>query len=113
VNTFEVEELRRSAPWIQEAECLQVERNMLTVLHRGERGPVKDSSVGGLTFGSVAEPEETADGILRVASLRDLFATKLNTLLPPQALCYFQEPSLRDLPELIKTSLVQAVQSVC
>jgi hypothetical protein len=150
---FEVEALRRSARWIGESECLQVERNTLTVLHRGERGPVKVSFFGGLTFARVAEPEETADGILRVASLPDLFATKLNTLyqraeakdyldvnallesglsltdglrftkqvygpdfntlLPLQALCYFEEPSLRDLPEPIKTRLLQAVQSVC
>jgi hypothetical protein len=149
---FEVEELRRSAAWIRDAECLQVERNTLTVLHRGRHGPVKVSFFGGLTFGRVAEPEETADGVLRVASLPDLFATKLNTiyqraeakdyldvyallesgiplaeglrfakqvygpdfntLLPLQALCYFQEPSLRDLPEPIKTRLVKAVQSV-
>ena len=149
---FEVEELRRSAAWIRDAECLQVERNTLTVLHHGEHGPVKVSFFGGLTFGRVAEPEETADGVLRVASLPDLFATKLNTiyqraevrdyldvyallesgiplaeglrfakqvygpdfntLLPLQALCYFQEPSLRDLPEPIKTRLVKAVQSV-
>ena len=77
---FEVEALRRSAPWIQEAECLQVERNTLSVLHRGDRGRVKVSFFGGLTFGRVADPEETADGILRVASLPDLFATKLNTI---------------------------------
>jgi hypothetical protein len=33
-------------------------------------------------------------------------------VLPLQALCYFQEPSLRDLPAPIKTSLVKAVQAV-
>lgn len=149
---FEVEELRRSAPWIQTAECLQAELNTLTLLHRGDRGLVKVSFFGGLTFGRIAEPEQTADGILRVASLPDLYATKLNalyqraeardyldihallqsglsladglrftkqvygpdfnTLLPLQALCYFQEPSLRDLPEPVKASLVKAVQSV-
>lgn len=149
---FEVEALRRSAPWIQAAECLQVELNTLTILHRSDRGPVKVSFFGGLTFGRVAAPEQTADGLLRVASLPDLFATKLNTLyqraeakdyldihallqsgltladglryakqvygaefntlLPLQALCYFQEPSLRELPEPVKVSLVRAVQSV-
>jgi hypothetical protein len=72
---FEVEALRRSAPWIQEAECLQAEQNTLTVLHRSEHG-------------------------------------RVNTLLPLQALCYFQEPSLGDLPEPIKSSLLKAVQAV-
>jgi hypothetical protein len=149
---FEVEALRRSAPWIQTAECLQAEPNTLTILHRGDRGWVKVSFFGGLTFGRIAEPEDTADGILRVASLPDLFATKLNTLyqraeakdyfdihallqsglsladglrftkqvygpdfntlLPLQALCYFQEPALRALPEPVKASLVMAVQLV-
>jgi len=41
---------------------------------------VKVSWFGGLTFNRITEPEETTDGILRVAGLPDLFATKLNTL---------------------------------
>jgi hypothetical protein len=148
---FEVESLRRSASWIWEAETLQAEPNTLTVLHRGAEGLVKVSFFGGLTFGTVGEPEETADGILRLAGLPDLFATKLNTvyqraeakdyldiyallksglsltdglrfskdiygadfntLLPLQALCYFQEPSLRELPEEVKETLVESVRS--
>lgn len=149
---FEVESLRRSASWIGEAETLQAEPNRLTVLHRGAEGLVKVFFFGGLTFGAVSEPEETADGNVRLAGLPDLFATKLNTLyqraeakdyldvhallksglsltdglgftkqvygadfntlLPLQALCYFQEPSLRELPEGVKNALVEAVQSV-
>ncbi len=50
-----------------------------------------------------------ADG-LRLA--RQVCGPDFNTLPPLQALCYFQKPSLRDLPELIQTRLVQAVQSV-
>lgn len=145
-------ELSRAAPWLSEAERLQVEPNTLTVLHRGGQGSVKVSFFGGLTFGQVQQPEETVDGVMRVAGLPDLFATKLNTIyqraeardyldihallgsgvrledglawaktvygsdfntmLPLQALCYFQEPSLRDLPPSVKDDLVRAVQAL-
>ena len=142
----------RSVAWLSEAERLQVEPNTLTVLHRGEHGSVKVSFFGGLTFGQVQQPEETVDGVMRVAGLPDLFATKLNTIyqraeardyldihaflasgvrledglawaktvygsdfntmLPLQALCYFLEPSLRDLPQKVKDNLVRAVQAL-
>jgi hypothetical protein len=145
-------ELLRATPWLSAAERLQVETNTLTVLHRGEHGSVKVSFFGGLTFDQVQAPDETADGVLRVASLSDLFATKLNTiyqraeprdyldvhallaagltlaqglawtkqvygpdfntLLPLQALCYFEEPSLRDLPQSVKEDLMREVQAV-
>jgi hypothetical protein len=148
---FETETLRRSSPWLGVAEILQAEPNTLTVLHRGERGHVKVSFFGGLTFGQILDPDETADGVLRVAALPDLFATKLNTiyqraeakdyldiqallgsglslaeglqyakqvygpdfntLLPLQALCYFEEPALRVLPPDVKAALTEAVQS--
>ena len=151
-QAFAPAELLQATPWLAAAERLQVEPNTLTVLHRGEHGPVKVSFFGGLTFARVEEPDETADGVLRVASLPDLFATKLNTiyqraeardyldvhailasgltlaqglawtkqvhgsefntLLPLQALCYFEEPCLRDLPQIIKDDLVSAVQGV-
>ena len=151
-EAFDVEGLRRSAAWIEKAEVLQAEPNTLPVLYQGEKGVVKVSFFGGLSFGRVSEPEETVDGKVRVASLPDLFATKLNTLyqraeakdyldvyallksgisltdglgfakqvygpefntmLPLQALCYFEEPSLRDLPEDVKAALVKAVQGV-
>jgi hypothetical protein len=145
-------ELLRAAPWLSEAERLQVEPNTLTVLHRGRHGPVKVSFFGGLTFGRIQQPEETVDGVMRVAGLPDLFATKLNTIyqraeardyldvhallgsgltledglawaktvygsdfntmLPLQALCYFEEPALHALPQSVKDDLVRAVQSL-
>lgn len=43
---------------------------------------------------------------------KQVYGPDFNTLLPLQALCYFQEPSLRDLPEPIKTSLGKAVQAI-
>jgi hypothetical protein len=113
---------------------------------------VKLSFFGNLNFQRMGEPELTADGICRVATLPDLFATKLNTIyqraeakdyvdihailqagwtlqqglefarrvygqefnamLPLQALCYFEEPELRSLPNPIRQALIDAVQSV-
>lgn len=149
---FEIQALRHSVPWIQEAEILQAQPNTLTVLHQGERGRVKVSFFGGLTFNRIAAPDSTNDGVARVARMPDLLATKLNTiyqraeakdyvdvhailksgltlaaglefakqvygdhfntLLPLQALCYFEEPSLQHLPPDIKSDLIRAVQSV-
>jgi len=149
---FDIEALRHSVSWIGVAEVLQAQPNTLTVLHQGSRGHVRVSFFGGLTFGTIAAPASTADNVLRVASLPDLFATKLNTiyqraeakdyldvhallkagcsladglgfakrvygehfntLLPLQALCYFEEPSLHNLPPEIKSDLLNAVQSV-
>ena len=39
---------------------------------------------------------------------KQVYGPDFNPLLPLQAPCYFQEPSLRDLPEPIQTRLVQA-----
>ncbi|HNQ87887.1 MAG TPA: nucleotidyl transferase AbiEii/AbiGii toxin family protein [Verrucomicrobiota bacterium] len=151
-HPFELEALRHSVSWIGKAETLEAQPNTLTVLHRGPRGHVRVSFFGGLTFGTIAAPDFTTDDVLRVASLPDLLATKLNTiyqraeakdyldvhallragfslaeglgfakriygehfntLLPLQALCYFEEPSLHNLPSEIKSDLLNAVQSV-
>jgi len=77
---FNPEELRRQNPLLAEAEALQLEPNTLTMLIHEKTGPVKVSFFGGLTFGRVNEPDLTNDGVLRVASMADLFATKLNTV---------------------------------
>jgi hypothetical protein len=44
-------------------------------------GPVKLSFFGGLRFGRIGEPLQTEDGVLLVASLEDLLATKLKAVL--------------------------------
>jgi hypothetical protein len=149
---FDPADLVRREPWLAAAERLQWEVNTLAVLHRDGPEPVKVSFFGGLTFGRVVDPEDSEDGVLRVAGLADLMATKLhtiyqraeakdyldvhalltsgislkdgltylrqvfgpdyNTLLPLEALCYFEEPALRALPNPVKEDLVRAVQSV-
>ena len=46
------------------------------VVDAGQKAPVKLSFFGGLTIGRVGEPENTPDGVLKVASLLDLAGTK-------------------------------------
>lgn len=112
-------------------------------------GTVKLSFFGGISIGRVGEPEATSDGVLYLASLMDLFGTKLKVLLqrieqkdyldvaaildsglalkdglsaaktlygkqfPPmdcaRALTYFDEGSARNLPEVVKQQLRNAV----
>lgn len=144
--------LRRDEALLARGQLLQLEPNTLTVVAGSPEAPVKLSFFGGLTFRQIEPPQVTADGVLRVASLADLFATKLNVIyqraepkdyldvhailsqgltlseglgfaravfgdefnamLPLQAVCYFEEPSLRSLPERVKRDLIKAVQSV-
>ena len=67
-------------PFAQRADVLQRQPDTLT-LSVATSGPVKLSFFGGMDFGRVGEPERTADGVAQVASMLDLFATKLKVLL--------------------------------
>lgn len=87
-TTLNAEELRRQLPFLHESELVQEHRNTLEV--RTSSG-VKVSFFGGLDFGRVGEPEMTADGILAVASLDDLMATKLKTILQRSELKDYQD----------------------
>jgi hypothetical protein len=71
---------RRTQPLLAGSETLQLEPNTLSVLVSELDDTVKLSFFGGLSFGQVREPDISADGFCRVASLPDLFATKLNTV---------------------------------
>ena len=70
-------------PFVARAEVLQREPDTLTVsaLTDDTADPVKVSFFGGIDTGRVGDPEQTADSVLRVASLLDLFGTKLKVLL--------------------------------
>lgn len=72
---FTPDALLRSLPGGDGATLLQSERNTLTVLVGGDE-PVKLSFFGGLPFSPVKPPDAAPNGI-RVASLEDIFATKL------------------------------------
>ena len=69
-------------PFLARAEVLQREADTLTVsvMPAGTINPVKVSFSGGIDTGRVGDPEPTDDGVLRVASLLDLFGTKLKRI---------------------------------
>jgi hypothetical protein len=68
-------ELLNNLPVLKGARILQNVSQTLTVaLNRG--GEIKLSFFGSLLLGRVGEPETTPDGVLSVASLLDLAATK-------------------------------------
>lgn len=67
-------------PWMAGARITQNAHDTLTVSTDVDGAPVKLSFFGGLTVGCVAAPEATADGVLRVASERDLLAHKLKVI---------------------------------
>ena len=74
-------------PFMTRADVLQRAPDTLTVsaTPRGATNPVKVSFFGGIDTGRVGNPHLTEDGVLRVASLLDLFGTKLKVLLQPVA----------------------------
>jgi hypothetical protein len=74
--------LSAALPFLSSATVLQEDLNSLSVLVPvNHDGTVKVSFFGGITFGRVSRPELTSDGVLRVASLDDLMATKVKTVL--------------------------------
>ena len=78
-QTLDTEALYK-IPFIADAEVLQREPTALT-LSVNPPDPVTVSFFGDIGFGRVRSPDQTADGVLAVASLLDLFGTKLKVLL--------------------------------
>ena len=77
---FKPAELFPNIDFLEDAEVLQTRDNTLTVsIDRGD--PVKASFFGDINFGRVGHPDMTTDGTIAVASLLDLFGTKLKVLL--------------------------------
>jgi hypothetical protein len=71
-------------PFIAISPVLQDQPNTFTVnvpYGNSEREHVKVSFFGGIGFGRVGEPQVTEDGVLHVASLDDLMATKVKVIL--------------------------------
>lgn len=71
-------------PFLRQTTVLQDAPNTLTVLIGSNKAAdqfVKISFFGDISFGRIGEPEMTDDGILQVASLDDLMATKLKVVL--------------------------------
>lgn len=59
---------------------LQNDLDTLSFIAMADSQPVKLSFFGGLSYGCVAQPEMTDDGVACVASLDDLFAHKLKAV---------------------------------
>jgi hypothetical protein len=72
------EVLMKSLPFLKQATVIQDSPNTFVLMTPKN---VKISFFGGLDFGRVGEPQLTRDGVLRVASLQDLMATKLKVIL--------------------------------
>ena len=70
-------------PFAADAEVLQRTPDTLTLStpQPGATYPIRISFFGGIDIGRVGTPERTADDVLQVASLLDLFGTKLKVLL--------------------------------
>lgn len=80
LNEERKDKLLREIPWLDGASVLQHDKDTLTISvnHMGE--PIKISFFGGLKCGCVCEPDKTADEVLCVASIDDLFAHKLKVI---------------------------------
>jgi hypothetical protein len=73
-------ELARSLPFFESSQVVQDAPDTLTILVPVAGEFVKISFFGALGFGRVGEPETTDDGVLAIASVLDLFGTKLKVL---------------------------------
>ena len=74
-------DIEESFPFMAQARTIQEDRNTLVVDAAMPAGPVKVSFFGGMTIGRINAPLRTRDGVLLVASLEDLLATKLKATL--------------------------------
>ena len=78
------EALRAAFPFMAGATVLQDERNTFSALvpyEDSQRTHVKVSFFGAIGFGRVGEPDVTGDGVLQLAALDDLMATKVKVVL--------------------------------
>ncbi len=76
--------LYASLPFLHQSTVLQDEPESLTALISGKGSmddSVKVSFFGAIDFGRIGQPEMTDDGVLQVATLDDLMATKVKVLL--------------------------------
>jgi len=74
------QQLQRGFAFLAESKVMQDRPDTLSVLAPFETGNVKVSFFGGIAIGRVGVPDCTPDGVLQVASLIDLLATKLKVI---------------------------------
>ena len=102
-------ELQVAFPFIRRSTVLQDAPNSFTFLVPcGESGDkhVKVSFFGGISFGRVGQPDLTEDGVLQVATLDDLMATKVKVILQR-----VEAKDYRDIAAMVKagTSLAHGL----
>ncbi len=73
--------LRDGFPFVADGATLQDGHNTLVVSANMPAGEVKVSFFGGIGFGRLNDPLQSRDGVMLVASLDDLLATKLKAIL--------------------------------
>jgi hypothetical protein len=73
--------LRASFVFMGAARTIQEDPQTLVVSAKAPSGLVRISFFGELNFGHVNPPLQTSDGVLLIASLEDLMATKLKAIL--------------------------------
>lgn len=74
-------DIETSFDFMRDAQTIQEDKNTLVVMASMPSGPVKVSFFGGLAMDRISDPRPTVDGTLLVASLEDILATKLKTIL--------------------------------
>jgi hypothetical protein len=99
---------------LQNGKVIQNAEETLTFLVQRGAGSVKVSFFGGLVprriAGRVGEPEMTDDGILQVAALEDLFATKVKVILDrAEAKDYIDVVALLRAGQSLERALASAV----
>lgn len=94
------EEIRTEFGFVKSAAILQDAPNILFILAGMPSGSVKVSFFGRVRFGRTTDPMQTADGIIVVASLEDLLATKLKATLDRA-----EAKDYRDIAEMISSGV--------
>jgi hypothetical protein len=74
-------ELNASFSFMADAEAIQEDENTLVLMVPMPAGPVKVSFFGGITIGRINAPLQAKTSKVLVASIEDLLATKLKTIL--------------------------------
>lgn len=95
-DPLDKDEVRSKFAFVRDAAVLQDAPNTLVVLAKMPSGLVKVSFFGNIRFGRLNDPRPTSDGVLLVASLEDLLATKLKATLDRA-----EAKDYRDIAEMI------------
>jgi hypothetical protein len=93
-------QIRATFDFVRGAAVLQDSLNTLVILAEMPSGVVKVSFFGGIGFGRVNDPLQTKEGVLLVASLDDLMATKLKATLDRA-----EAKDYRDIAEMISAGV--------